>query len=58
MSNGAFWRGAVCGLVAGAAITALTTPRTGSEMRSAVRDKAGKAKSKVGELRRKPAQAD
>lgn len=56
MDNASFWRGAFCGLVTGALITAFTTPRTGSEMRSTVKEKAGKAKTKVGEWRRKPEQ--
>lgn len=51
-----FWRGAFLGLIIGALIAMLSTPKTGGEMRSAVRDKAGKAKTKVVEWRRKPEQ--
>lgn len=42
-----FWRGAFIGLLAGAVLTILTTPRTGVEMRAAIREKAGKTKDKI-----------
>ena len=48
-SRATFWRGAFIGLILGALIAALTTPRTGREMRAAVREKAGRTKEKVGE---------
>ena len=51
-SRATFWRGAFLGLVVGSVLTMLTTPRTGEEMRTAIREKAGKTKEKIGGWRR------
>lgn len=53
---GMFWRGAFCGLVVGSVIAMLSTPRTGAQMRTTIKETAGKAKTKVGDLRHRSEQ--
>lgn len=48
-----FWRGMFLGAVVGTIVTMLYTPRTGGEMRSTIKDTAGKTKSRIGEWRHK-----
>lgn len=50
-SGANFWRGMFVGAIVGSLTVLLSTPRTGGEMRTVIRENAGKTKNKVSEWR-------